>query len=256
MLNKNSINSTGLHPTLNLWTVLDWVFPPFCCNCQRIGFEICPDCWNLIERILPKNSCRICGKWIPRGDICTECRAQPPSFEQIRSWAYYQGVARQIVTGIKYQRRFGLLPYLSPTLADSIQSWGISFDVITPVPLGKMRFRERGYNQADLIAKPIARILNQSYKPGALERIHETRSQVGLDAGERRANLQGAFRADGEICRNKSILVIDDISTTGATLNACAEALKQAGAKSVYCFTVARTNLSPNPNSSDTEVRK
>ena len=256
MLNNNPINPTNLHPVLNLWTVLDWIFPPFCCNCQRIGFEICPDCWNAIERILPKNSCRTCGKWISRGDICTECRSQPPSFEQIRSWAYYQGAARQIVTGIKYQRRFGLLPYLSPALADSIQSWGISFDFITPVPLGKMRFRERGYNQADLIAKPIARILNQSYHPGALERIHETRSQVGLDAGERRANLQGAFQANSEICRNKSFLVIDDISTTGATLNACAEALRQAGAKKVYCFTVARTNLSPNPNSSDTEVRK
>ncbi len=256
MLNNNSINASFGQSKISLWTVLDWIFPPFCCNCRRIGFEICRDCWDGIERFVPSQVCHTCGKWIPRGDVCAECRSQPPSYDQIRSWAYYQGAAKQIVTSIKYDRRFGLIPYLAPALAECIRTWGISFDFITAVPLGKKRHRERGYNQADLIAQPVAKILDHPYHPQALARVHETRTQVGLDATERQANLSGAFQADEGICSGKSVLLIDDISTTGATLNACSEALKQAGAKTVHGFTVARTNLSPNQKFSDTEVRK
>ncbi len=256
MLNNQSIDLTYAQSSKNLWAVLDWIFPPFCCNCQKIGYEICPQCWESIDRLTPERSCIICGKTITRRRICSECRSQPPNFDQVKSCALYQGAAKNIVTGIKYQRRLGLLPILIPALVESIQSWKINFDFIIPVPLGKQRLRERGYNQADLIAQPIAKILNKPYQPLALCRVRETRSQVGLDAGERRENLSGAFEADPGICRNRSILLLDDISTTGATLDSCAAALKHAGAEKVFCFTAARTNSSPKSNLRIMEVRK
>jgi competence protein ComFC len=256
MLNNNSTNPTYNHPSLNLWAVLDWIFPPFCCNCQKIGFEICPECWQSIDCLSWESTCQICGKPVSHGKICPECHDQPPAFNQLKSWAIYHGAAKNMVTGIKYQRRFGLIPFLTPTLVNVIRDWKIQIDFITPVPLGRKRMRERGYNQADLIAKPVAKKLQLPYYPQALYRVRETRSQVGLDAAERRENLQGAFSADTALCRGKTILVMDDISTTGATLDACAAALKQVGAKEVFCFTVARTDLFSNSNSINMEVRK
>jgi predicted amidophosphoribosyltransferase len=181
MLNNTTINFNR-HSSINLWAVLDWLFPPFCVNCQKIGYEICPACWDSIERLTPSHTCPICGKANLHGKICAECRKQSPTFDQLKSWARYQGAARNIVTGIKYQRRLGLVPLLTPAMAEAIRAWGIHADLMTPVPLGKKRLHERGYNQADLIAKPVAKMLALPYSPNALSRIRETRSQVGLNA--------------------------------------------------------------------------
>jgi len=254
MLTNQSTSLTCAQPSFNLWAVLDWVFPPFCCNCQKIGFEICPDCWETIDRIQPESACRRCGKLLSRGRICSNCRQTPPAFDQVRSWALYQGAMKNILTGIKYQRRFGLVPVLIPALVESIRAWGINFDLLTAVPLGKKRLRERGYNQADLVARPVAKGLTKPYNSQVLQRVRETRSQVGLNIDERRENLTGAFIADDEICRGKTVLLLDDICTTGATLDACAAALKDAGAEKVYCYTVARTDSLINLNSRSMEV--
>ncbi|PWH11804.1 MAG: hypothetical protein DDG60_16240 [Anaerolineae bacterium] len=100
--------------------------------------------------------------------------------------------------------------------------------------------RERGYNQADLIAHALARIMRWKYQPQALERVRHTRSQVGLNAAQRRANVQAAFQAHSAMVKNKMILLFDDVVTTGATLQSAAEALRAVGAKRVYALTVAR----------------
>jgi competence protein ComFC len=255
MLKENSINPTFFKPSLNLWALLDWIFPPFCVHCQKIGYEICPECWNDIPRLSSAHTCSRCGKQIVKGQTCRACRDLPPAYDQLKSWSNYDETVREMVIGIKYQRRLGLVRYLTPALADLIRNWQIDVDVMAPVPLGEKRLRERGYNQADLIAKPLAKTLHIPYRPPALRRVRETRSQVGLDAEERRVNLISAFKADPEICRDQSFLILDDIATTGATLDACAAALREAGAKNVFCITVARTNLSPNSNPKNTEVR-
>jgi ComF family protein len=121
-----------------------------------------------------------------------------------------------------------------------VESLGWTFDVIAPVPLGQKRMKERGYNQVALIAKPLSLSMNRYYQPVALKRRRETRSQVGLSAGERRANVHEAFIADPRLVRGRSVLVMDDVATTGATLSSSAEALLQAGASQVYAITVAR----------------
>jgi ComF family protein len=134
----------------------------------------------------------------------------------------------------------GLGDALAAQLTGYVVSLGWPLDVIVPVPLGGKRLRERGYNQTALIARPLALALGLDYRPVALRRTRETSSQVGLSALERRENVRDAFWADAKLVRGKTILVLDDVATTGSTLSSCAEALFSAGAKDVFALTVAR----------------
>jgi ComF family protein len=241
MLKNKSITTSYISSLITIWRLLDWIYPPFCCNCNQIGYEICPDCWDSILLLKHAHVCRLCGKRITKGVLCSDCKHQPPAFDQLRAWAEYQGAARQIAMHIKFHSRRGLIPYLIQPIAQAIRDWGIHIDIVVPVPLANGRLKERGFNQSDLLARPVAGHLGLSYTSDALVRIRETHSQVGLTANERHQNILGAFQADPEIFRDRNILIIDDIATTGATLSECAATLKQAGASKVYCFTVART---------------
>ena len=112
-------------------------------------------------------------------------------------------------------------------------------DVIVPIPLGKQRYKERGYNQVAMIAKPLALALGMEFSPKALSRRKETRTQVGLTRDERRKNVHEAFQA-GNAVSGKNVIVLDDVSTTGSTLSSSADALFKSGAKNVFALTVAR----------------
>lgn len=113
-------------------------------------------------------------------------------------------------------------------------------EVLIPVPLGKKRLKERGYNQVGLVARPLAYEMGWKYEPGALSKTRETRSQVGLNHSQRRENVQSAYQADSNIVKQKNVLIMDDVATTGSTISACTEALLTAGAKDVYVLTIAR----------------
>jgi ComF family protein len=127
----------------------------------------------------------------------------------------------------------------------SQENWKV--DLVVPVPLSRDRLRQRGYNQAGLIASALAKLLDLPYSDKALQRIRETKSQVGLNSTARMQNVQGAFQADGTIVKDETILVVDDLFTTGATLSACALSLLESGANEVYGLTVGRAH-SNNPN--------
>jgi ComF family protein len=135
---------------------------------------------------------------------------------------------------------------LSRPMITSLRKLNWSLDIITSVPLGLVRFKERGYNQATLLARPIAIYLEIPFFKRALARKRETRSQVGLTVSERHDNVVDAFKADDNIISGKNVLVVDDVATSGATLNACAKALLDAGADKVYCFSLARAVYSPS----------
>jgi ComF family protein len=123
--------------------------------------------------------------------------------------------------------------------------WNV--DAVVPIPLGKSRQAERGYNQVALLGLPLALSLDLPYRPAGLTRIKDTRSQVGLPASERLANVQHAFQAHQDLVQDQTILLLDDVTTTGATLESATQALLQAGAHEVYALTLARTVLSENP---------
>lgn len=125
-------------------------------------------------------------------------------------------------------------------VVDVVCSAAADMNLVIPVPLGEDRLRFRGYNQVDLFAGPLAELLGLRYLPGALRRDRETRSQVGLTGDQRRVNLADAFRASAELVAGRRVLLVDDVFTTGSTGNACARALKEAGAAHVFLFTLAR----------------
>jgi competence protein ComFC len=147
---------------------------------------------------------------------------------------------RQALLKLKYYRDIGLGDALAVPLTVLARSLDWPIDFILPVPSGRKRLQERGYNQVALIARPLSLALGLDYQPRALKRKRETVSQVGLSVVERRDNMQDAFFADPCFVRGKVILVVDDVATTGSTLSSCSEALYQSGAAGVFALTVAR----------------
>jgi ComF family protein len=117
---------------------------------------------------------------------------------------------------------------------------GWTIELVVPVPMSPERASARGYNQAAQLARPIALYFGYPYLPQAVRKIRNTSSQVGLTLEQRRKNVAGAFAAQAELVSGKVVLVVDDVATSGATLNACAQTLKEAGAREVYCLTLAR----------------
>ena len=141
---------------------------------------------------------------------------------------------------MKYRRNQALGEALASQIAGFLGSLQWDADLIIPVPLGKKRLKERGYNQVALVAEPLAYLTELVYSPQALWKSRETRSQVGLNVSQRRDNVHGAYQADSNVVKGKSIVLMDDVATTGSTIFSCTEALLTAGARDVYAITIAR----------------
>jgi competence protein ComFC len=184
--------------------------------------------------------CEKCGLPVKHEGICDRCHTEPPPFRALRAWAAFDFPVRQALHKLNYRRDMGLGDALAVPISMCADMLNWPLDLVVPVPLGGKRMQERGYNQVDLIARPLSLALGLEYRPGALKRKRETVSQVGLSAVERRKNMQNAFLANALVVRGKTVLVMDDVSTTGSTLSSCSEALLQAGAKDVFALTVAR----------------
>jgi ComF family protein len=148
--------------------------------------------------------------------------------------------ARPALIKMKYHNEIGLGEVLAWNVGTYLDELGWQADALIPVPLSEQRYSERGYNQVDLIAHPLARLTGWRYLPDALHRVRHTPSQVGLAGWERRKNVLGAFCAEAGKVKEKTILLLDDVATTGATLNSAASSLMDAGAKQVYALTFAK----------------
>lgn len=221
------------------WGLLDWVFPPRCAGCDRPGDRWCLECRALVNS--PEEPlCPVCGMPQPGGTVCRVCRDNPPHFQALRSWGIFDGSLRKVLHRLKYRRDLALGQSLAEEILPAFRSLQWPVDLVVPVPLGKKRFKERGYNQAALIAHPLALALGLEYTVKTLRRWRETRTQVGLSREQRRENVSGVFRVDAGTAHGRNILLIDDVATTGSTLSSAAEALRAAGAVQVYAFTAAR----------------
>ena len=238
---KENINRIYFNNPFSLWKIIDLIYPPFCCSCSQIGHEVCPKCFTSIVTTSSHSICKVCGNTLlAPGSHCTICNRIVPQFDQARAWGIYDGVLKDIVQKIKYTRGFGLIEYIIPSIIEFINKWGISFSIVAPIPLGKIRNKERGYNQAGILAKQIARKFSSKYDHTSLYRAKETRSQVGLNYPERKNNVRDAFALRNSVFDQQSVLLIDDITTTFATLNEASRIIKSAGALQVFCFTIAR----------------
>lgn len=218
--NTGLLASNGL--VHRLWLVcLELLFPPRCAGCGRVDEYWCEQC-QLDLDITP---------FAPRQ------KALAP-LSRVASTAVHAGKIQSAIHSLKYENGRSLAEPLGERMATLLENLNWTIDILVPVPLHTTRLRERGYNQAQLLSEVIASRLGIPCVPHALRREQFTRSQVGLNAVERQANLEDAFQANSDFITNKIILLIDDVYTTGATLAVCAEALLSAGAKDVYGLTV------------------
>jgi len=222
----------------SLWSALDLLFPPACGGCGKIGSRWCAECQKRAQ-ILNGTLCAVCGLPQDTDGVCDACRTDRPHFRALRAWAVFDDPIRKALHKLKYRRDIALGDALAAQMADFAKCLNWPIDMIIPIPLGRQRMKERGYNQAGMIAKPLAMLLNVHYAPGQLKRMKETRSQILLSSAERKENVRAAFQAGTGVI-GKTILVLDDVSTTGSTLSSSAEALLSSGAKDVYALTVAR----------------
>jgi competence protein ComFC len=231
---------TNLSYTLyrSIWNALDLFFPPACGGCGKMGSRWCMDCQQDVK-ILRGILCEVCGLPLDRAGICDTCHGDRPHFLVLRAWAVFENPVQTALHKLKYRRDMSMGDSLAFHMLSFVQGLSWPIDVIVPIPLGKQRLKERGYNQVGMIAKPLAMALKVKYAPKELMRRKETRTQVGLTKAERRENVHDAFQA-GMGVREKTVLVMDDVSTTGSTLSSSAKALYSSGAKDVYALTVAR----------------
>ena len=214
-------------------------FPPSCGGCGKAGERWCDACKESLVMI-ESPICDVCGLPQSSSGVCEKCLENPPIYKELRAWLAFDGAIRKALHSVKYRRNFGMGEQLVFELLPFARNLGWKIDIAVPVPLGKQRYKERGYNQVSSFARPLSLAMGWKFAPSALKRAKETRSQVDLSAVERAKNVEDAFVADSGDVNGKSVLVLDDVSTTGATLNSCADALIRGGAKAVYALTVAR----------------
>jgi len=234
----------------SLWSaVFDLIFPRVCAGC---GSE--PDvrghiCWECRTRLtfITDDFCAVCGDPVEgvagHAFKCSACVDRMPHFDLARSAVRYSGPARRAMQSFKYQGATHLRKDLAFLLLGCVRAHypGIHFDAVTFVPLYPRRQRARAYNQSKLLAGEVASGLGIALARNCLRRVRDTRTQTDLSAAQRRENVRGAFEVlQLDWTRGRTFLLIDDVMTTGATVNECARALKAAYAAGVYVATVAR----------------
>ena len=222
--------------------LLDLLYPPRCAGCGQTGALYCLSCRRSVPLVVPP-LCSLCGQpHVPSG-LCSRCARDPLHIDGIRSVAIFAGSLRKAIHRLKYDYVRDLAVPLGEMLVSFWQETPLPADVIVPVPLHPRRVRERGYNQAALLAEQLAQVTGIPMVRDVLLRHKYTVSQTKLDAEQRRQNVDGAFTCVGSEVRGKRVLLMDDVCTTGATLEASSVALKAGGAQSVWALTLARPSV-------------
>ncbi|MFC1990609.1 double zinc ribbon domain-containing protein [Chloroflexota bacterium] len=221
-------------------TALDLLFPKRCIGCGKEGDFICPSCRQSLPRIMPP-ICPKCGRPQPSGILCPGCVRWQTEIDGIRSPFIFDGVMRQTIHQLKYQNLRALSALLAQMMWDYLVANPVPAEVLVPVPLHPKRLRERGYNQSSLVAREMGKFLNLTVIDDCLIRQRHAIPQARTSSvEERRSNIAGAFICVDRRLRGKQVLLIDDVSTSGATLDACAAAAKATGAASVWGLVIAR----------------
>jgi len=219
--------------------ILDFLFPARCLNCGKLGNYLCPNCQKNLKKIRIQK-CPVCQKPSPLGTTHPHCLA-PASLDGVFSIYYYQKPLKKLIKKFKYQHAFSLAPLLVQLATPVIPPFFKTFDLLIPAPLFSKRQKDRGFNQAELLAKYFSICLNTPYNSNILKKIKPTLPQADIKTkAQRTKNIRAAFICQNKaIIKNKSIILIDDITTTYSTLTEAAKTLKRSGAKSVWGLTIA-----------------
>jgi ComF family protein len=223
--------------------LLDFLFPLRCPGCNKKGTWFCDDCLAKL-RPVENLTCAVCGGEAVRGITHPRCQGKY-TLDRLVGLYQYEGPLKKAIAWLKYKDVTGLANVLADLMADEVGEWGLDFRgmIVVPVPLHWQRAWRRGFNQAELLAKPLAAWLGLEVRDNLLRRMRNTKSQTKLRWSERQKNVAGAFivpeSREKEVA-GRDFLLLDDVCTTGATLNSCANALKRSGAKQVWALTLAK----------------
>ena len=228
--------------TATRWA-LDFALPPRCAGCGVIVADVhsfCLDCWRQIE-FLGETGCQTCGLPLQATEqtTCGACLARPPRIARTRAAVAYGDLARSLAIRLKYGRKVAfartMARYMAPLVGDGTDR------LLVPVPLHRTRLWTRGFNQSALVATELSRRLNIPAAPLALRRIRRTPPLKGMTPPQRRKTVSGAFRVrDKKMVAGKTVILVDDVLTTGSTAEACARALRRAGAARIELVSWAR----------------
>lgn len=229
-----------------------FVLPPLCLACRRpVGTAhcLCPLCWgemHFIERPYCERLGLPFADALEEGAVSAHALAFPPAYERGRAVAIYDGVARDIVHHFKFRDQLDLAKPMGSWMARAGQELLKEADFLVPMPLHRWRLLQRRYNQSALLAREIGRLSARRVLTQGLLRIRHTKRQVGLDRAARQENVQGAFRVPPDIAgliRGSRVLLIDDVLTSGASVDAATRALKRAGAAEVDVLVFCRVAI-------------
>ncbi|MCP4681941.1 MAG: ComF family protein [Desulfobacterales bacterium] len=236
--------------------LIDIIYPPRCPICNEFLLEnihesgavsICRTCASDFREIISP-LCPVCG--VPfthdmeEDHLCGECLEKRPLYETLRAPYYYEGAIMEAIHRFKYGEIRYLADYLGPLLAEFAENRVNRPDsfLIIPVPLHPKRLRERGFNQSLLLARHVSGQLKTELDFLSLRRVRYTQPQTTLAKDARRKNVKGAFQLkDPGLVKGRKVLLVDDVATTGNTLNECTRVLERAGCKKVFCLALART---------------
>ena len=221
-------------------TALDLLFPRWCIGCRKEGDFICPSCLSSLPRIKPP-LCPRCGLPQSRATLCPSCAGWQAEIDGIRSPFRFDGVIRQAIHELKYRNLRAIAGLFARLLNDYLIANPVPAEVVVAVPLHPKRLRERGYNQSQLLARELAKLSKLPVVEDCLIRQRHSPPQARTaTVKERRTNVAHAFSCRDRRLKGKAVLLIDDVATSGATLDGCARALKKAGAASVWGLVLAR----------------
>ena len=239
--------------------LIDLIYPPRCATCQKFLWKsrarkdqeqllFCQPCFDGFSEITSP-LCPVCGRpfasEVEEDHLCENCLRKRPFYDTVRAPYLYEGGIMEAIHQFKYAGKSHLANSLGPLLASFARGWLDRADgrLMIPVPLHPKRLRERGFNQSLLLARYAAPHLGTELDFLSLRRIRYTQPQTGLKSEERRKNVHKAFEiTDKKAVKGRTILLVDDVTTTGNTLNECARVLKRAGSKKVFCLVLARTS--------------
>ncbi|MDX1520704.1 MAG: ComF family protein [Anaerolineae bacterium] len=226
--------------------ILDLLFPPQCVCCKASKAWLCARCVDTIA-FIDQPVCRRCGEPSNNNSLpCRNCRQHPlKALKGIRAAAHFESrPLRDAIHNFKYRNQRVLAAILGQMLVDTLDRFNIDFDIIIPVPLHRRRLNDRGFNQSELLATEVSRKTNRPMNTTWLQRVRNTKTQVNLTAEQRYQNVSDAFLCSGDNLRGRTVLLIDDVCTTGATLDACALALQKKEVSIVWGLTLAKAIVS------------
>lgn len=227
--------------------MLDLLFPPQCCGCGAMGTFLCAACACMLVRIPPQ--CFVCHAFVPAADTlppgrtCTRCRARSSIYAFLSPFSYQQHAMRELVHSLKYRRSRDIAHLFADMILSHLATMAVVLPkdaLFVPIPLHKSRERMRGFNQSLLIARILGKRLGSEVRGDVLQKIKKTIPQMELRRDQRLQNLAGTYTvSDPLVLKGKTIVLVDDVKTTGTTMEEAARVLKCAGAKRVWAITIA-----------------